>query len=963
MNSTAQNHVHRRRSSSTLSSVTFAHARSTSLSSPTDHYPSRTSFYSIDDSSRRSFDGYNDARYKADNSNLMAGRAKTINTLNLLASETRLLSTNILNDHDLLTNTVNPSVNALNSTLPPSLYNFRNNSSASITTTTSNLNPHYQFNVPSSSSISNIGFNPLTPTISNSVSKDILLNTHPAANHNMDDNKTAFTAGEDIRNNTTSKSVKNRKALQKAKLFAQKATALTNRKNSLPFTLKNDNETNNDLTSKNCKFHENTSQNINNNGNTSSEKLKKRLTIDTSQSSTLSIASPLNSNFVKSSTKFNSNNDTFNSKIQNPDYNKHLFNQKSFNHSNNHSYSYNHNHHHHINLRSRKDLLHSNNTFSSSTSNSKLLTSNGITLYNFNPTISSSSTFTNNRNNNTFSNDFLKQLAYIQSSIDIDPQNSTSRLSSKEKDSMTTDLMFLLYDSVIPLFKGESLKVTIEDLNKLVDLYLSLRIGNEVFTSNDDDNTNEFTFNKIPNKQHIAFATNTNTNSKTVNLQNFKPESAHYNYTHKSRSSVSSNHTSYGLKFNSHTTNETNQNILGNSKKEKQKKNLSKSDSIMIMNDFQDFIKVGLSVMENQSNIDNKTKKKSKLNKFYAEDSYENDSLFSLPKQNKRYQSSRANLDVQQHHSNSNSPQLNLPDNDKNNNTYSHKNNFNNVKNNNIFNNIYKGDYHHDKKTHSENYTTYHTRSNGIIMSGEKNDEVKDILYSGNIDSIDHTSFDNYRNNSINNIVGKPYNMDNNNNFNQKQDINEGFFVDETLNKRIIHPNSNIINGENDFENIENKLATLWEFFYNDVLSYLEAIFLPIQLEFEGSGKILNTPQLSKKFWYELLIPEENLSIKRFLLIYFRDFIVIPNYETMINFDSCFKSSDLICNNYQTNLINGQNMISKDTASSKMMHDQFTKRLCLLQCFGVLSAIQTGNTLQRLVKNLLEIIKNRIKYV
>ncbi|ODV61007.1 uncharacterized protein ASCRUDRAFT_7980 [Ascoidea rubescens DSM 1968] len=162
--------------------------------------------------------------------------------------------------------------------------------------------------------------------------------------------------------------------------------------------------------------------------------------------------------------------------------------------------------------------------------------------------------FHKNQINNNFSDDFLKQLAYMQYPIDIDHQNYKIRLSSnKTRKSITTDLILFYYISTILLLNGKFLRASIEDINKFGFSNLFRRIIIENFKINE-----------------------------SLNLISFTP-----------------------------------------------KIHMKTSD------------------------------------------------YFLLPKQNKKYQSSTADLDIRQQHTSSNSSPLNLSHSNKNNNIYSNRNNFN----------------------------------------------------------------------------------------------------------------------------------------------------------------------------------------------------------------------------------------------------------------------------------------------
>jgi hypothetical protein len=71
------------------------------------------------------------------------------------------------------------------------------------------------------------------------------------------------------------------------------------------------------------------------------------------------------------------------------------------------------------------------------------------------------------------------------------------------------------------------------------------------------------------------------------------------------------------------------------------------------------------------------------------------------------------------------------------------------------------------------------------------------------------------------------------------------------------------------------RLAEIWVVFFSSVVSYLEAVFHPLQLEFQGKGRVLSSSD-APVYWRNLFEKEENLMIRRFILMSFRDNVVVP---------------------------------------------------------------------------------------
>lgn len=92
------------------------------------------------------------------------------------------------------------------------------------------------------------------------------------------------------------------------------------------------------------------------------------------------------------------------------------------------------------------------------------------------------------------------------------------------------------------------------------------------------------------------------------------------------------------------------------------------------------------------------------------------------------------------------------------------------------------------------------------------------------------------------------------------------------------------------------RLNELWQFFFSQVLPYWEAVFLPLQLEFEGSGQVLS-PKSAANYWGTLLESPEHLNIRRMTLIAFRDWVMIPisdqlQREYSIKSDKTYKKAN-----------------------------------------------------------------------
>jgi len=93
-------------------------------------------------------------------------------------------------------------------------------------------------------------------------------------------------------------------------------------------------------------------------------------------------------------------------------------------------------------------------------------------------------------------------------------------------------------------------------------------------------------------------------------------------------------------------------------------------------------------------------------------------------------------------------------------------------------------------------------------------------------------------------------------------------------------------------------LVELWLFTFASILPYLQAVFLPLDLEFSGAGSLL-TPEQSRDFWGGVraaVPPAETpraahsisvspvssvFDVRRLVLTSYRDTIILPRYETL----------------------------------------------------------------------------------
>lgn len=119
------------------------------------------------------------------------------------------------------------------------------------------------------------------------------------------------------------------------------------------------------------------------------------------------------------------------------------------------------------------------------------------------------------------------------------------------------------------------------------------------------------------------------------------------------------------------------------------------------------------------------------------------------------------------------------------------------------------------------------------------------------------------------------------------------------------------------------RLALTWKYFFSNVYHYLLAIFLPLQLEFEGMGTAVKNP---KEYWSDISEPSVTQSTRKVVLSAFRDYVVIPYFDTELSIQDVDDS----------------------------------ERTTLIQCFGILQSVHSANYNQRIIEHLSSILQQNI---
>lgn len=111
------------------------------------------------------------------------------------------------------------------------------------------------------------------------------------------------------------------------------------------------------------------------------------------------------------------------------------------------------------------------------------------------------------------------------------------------------------------------------------------------------------------------------------------------------------------------------------------------------------------------------------------------------------------------------------------------------------------------------------------------------------------------------------------------------------------------------------RIAITWDYFYRKIFHYLLGILLPLQLEFDGLGRIAKS---SRSYWNDAS-QEIGLSTRKLILVSFRDFVVLPYFEVEITLPE----------------VHG------------------LEKRNLIQCFGLLKSIQSNSYNRKIVEYIL----------
>lgn len=135
------------------------------------------------------------------------------------------------------------------------------------------------------------------------------------------------------------------------------------------------------------------------------------------------------------------------------------------------------------------------------------------------------------------------------------------------------------------------------------------------------------------------------------------------------------------------------------------------------------------------------------------------------------------------------------------------------------------------------------------------------------------------------------------------------------------------------------RLVELWQFFFSQVLPYWEAVFLPLQLEFEGSGHTLS-PQMARDYWATLHENPELLSTRRMTLLGFRDWVIIPHIDKL-----------------QQQIQSAPHLDFNTASTSTSARTGSDTAVRLFQCISLLVSIHSNDEKQARIESLVKTLK------
>ena len=124
------------------------------------------------------------------------------------------------------------------------------------------------------------------------------------------------------------------------------------------------------------------------------------------------------------------------------------------------------------------------------------------------------------------------------------------------------------------------------------------------------------------------------------------------------------------------------------------------------------------------------------------------------------------------------------------------------------------------------------------------------------------------------------------------------------------------------------------------MLITLEAIFLPLQLEFDGIGQVLTNYKDAQEYWYPsgsnsafsraMARKSQKLSVRRKILTTYRDIVIVPTLQQLKKKINDPKDMDMKNSSYKN---------------------------LLIQCFMTLHLLRTNDAIQETIDDVLDAVK------
>jgi hypothetical protein len=82
-------------------------------------------------------------------------------------------------------------------------------------------------------------------------------------------------------------------------------------------------------------------------------------------------------------------------------------------------------------------------------------------------------------------------------------------------------------------------------------------------------------------------------------------------------------------------------------------------------------------------------------------------------------------------------------------------------------------------------------------------------------------------------------------------------------------------------EKLVPRLVGMWLFVFNTLLPYMQAVFLPLDLEFKGQGTIMSSREAAEFWGFPATATSDELEVRRIVLLSYRDNVILPRHDTL----------------------------------------------------------------------------------